>query len=284
MFAEEGWDIGDVGGGEEGGFGAVDVGGCVGVGRCGCDGRCGYDGRCGGDGGGGFFAPGFEEFAAAAGFEEGGDKVPGGGMDDIDEQAFCAFISAVGLGGEAFFFEEGSDIRRGRGGDKLQFVDDFELSSEVSGEGYLLRGELFLKTAVDRLYVGFNLGVEVAALVFEEEFYGVADVLLGLFAEAFIEEQSVLLAGVEEFADRFDLYFFPDGRYFFWSESFDLEHGDDSRGCSVDIFMKKSEFAGFEDFLDFFADCVADPFYGGEFLRGQVLDGFGEFFERKSGY
>ena len=79
-----------------------------------------------------------------------------------------------------------------------------------------------LKTALYRLDIGFDLRVEVAALAFENEFYCFADVELGLFAEAFIEEQSVLLAGVEEFADGFDLYFFPDGGYLFWSQAFDL--------------------------------------------------------------
>ena len=140
-----------------------------------------------------------------------------------------------------------------------------------------------LKTAVQALDIGFYFCVEVAALVFEEKFYGFEDIVLGLFAEAFIEEQSVLLAGVEELADGFDLYFFPDGRDLFWSEAFDLQHGDDSGRCLIDIFMQKAEFAGFEDLLDLFADGVADAFYGGEFFGGEGLDGLGEFFQREGG-
>lgn len=48
--------------------------------------------------------------------------------------------------------------------------------------------------------------------------------------------------------------------------------------------MKEAEFAGFEDLLDFFADGVAYAFYCREFFGWQVLDGLGEFFERKGGH
>ena len=48
--------------------------------------------------------------------------------------------------------------------------------------------------------------------------------------------------------------------------------------------MKEPEFAGFEDLLDFFSDCVADPFDRGEFFGGKALDGLGEFFECEGGY
>ena len=113
---------------------------------------------------------------------------------------------------------------------------------------------------MDRCCVRFYFCVEVRALVFEKEFNRVVDALLCFFAEAFEEEETVFLAGVEELAEGFYFHFFPDRGDFFGAESFDAEHFEDAWGCFMDVFVEEGEVSGGDDLGDFLGDGIADAF------------------------
>ena len=119
--------------------------------------------------------------------------------------------------------------------------------------------------------------------MFQPKFYCIADILLGFLSKTFEEEKAVFLTGIEKFPGGFDLHILPDGGDLFRAETFDLEHFDDTGGGVGDILVEELKFSGFDDFADFFADCVPNALYGGQFIGGDVPDGGGEFFEGKGG-
>ena len=148
--------------------------------------------------------PGGAKLVGAAVVKEGGVEAAGLRKIDIDEHAFGAaeivdggFVVGVGLfvcvaqGEEVFFY-----FFFGGGGDPLELVDDGELAAEFAGEGELFIGKFVQQSLVEREGKGLYVGLEMGALISEIEFDGLADVGLCFFAEAFIEEESVLLAGV----------------------------------------------------------------------------------------
>src|ERR1700677_4319826 len=131
--------------------------------------------------------------------------------------------------------------------------------------------------------IRFDVGIKVASDVAKAEFDGFADTRLGLFAETFIKEQPVLVAGVEEFADGFDLHFLPDGGDLLWAQAFYLEHFDDAGRGIFDVLLEEVKFAGFDDLADFFADGVPDALNGGDFVSRDIPDGGRELFEGEGG-
>ena len=106
---------------------------------------------------------------------------------------------------------------------------------------------------------------------------------LGLFAKPFIEEKPVFLAGIEEFADGFDLHFLPDGGDFLWAEAFDLEHFDDAGRGFGDILLKSLNSPVSRISWIFLPIASPMPLMEVIFVGGDVRDGGREFFEGEGG-
>ena len=86
-----------------------------------------------------------------------------------------------------------------------------------------------LQLRIQCLYQRFQFCVEESILVPEQELDRLPDILLGLGAEALIQEQPVLLTGVEEFTNAFNAHLFPDRGDLLRTQTFDLQHCDDAR-------------------------------------------------------
>ena len=103
--------------------------------------------------------------------------------------------------------------------------------------------------------------------------------MLRFLAKTFVEQEPVLLAGIEELANGFHLHLFPDGGDLFGAEAFYFEHFDHARGGLMDILLKEPQFAGLLYLLYFFADGVPDALYGYYLFEWKAFERSGKLFE-----
>ena len=132
------------------------------------------------------------------------------------------------------------------------------LAQKITGNAQVFFSELRHQPARHFGCNGLGLLIKKKALLAQEEVDGLTNVLLCFFAEPFVQGKSILVAGIQQFAQGFNLHLLPDDVYFFGPDSLDLQHLQHAFGRVGYVLFQKLHSSAVQQFTNFLSHAFAN--------------------------
>ena len=165
------------------------------------------------------------------------------------------------------------------GSQQIDVADDLLATAQAARRAATHHVGMAAQAVQDRFRHGQGVAQQMARGVLAAELDALQNLGLGLFAEAVQLRDFAVLAGLLQLFHRFDAELVVERLDFFRTQAGNAQHRDQARRDGGLEFLVIGQFAGGDQFGDFFLEAVADALdalggFGGEDLSRWPRDGF----------